>query len=138
MSVAPIPQSWKDTLLTLAYYATTATSLSSLGITTKRVMANSVSLEDAFAQCAAYRHAIKDVVREEDPVKLKEALARLLSDDSIGMLGRDFHFIIKHAVQMVHYAEQGLEKQTRETTTAMFNKVKELSQHATVKGWLKD
>ena len=97
---------------------------------------NSVSVWQA--QCAAYRHAIKDVVREPDPEKMKDALARLLADDKVGTLGRDFHFIIKHAVQMVHYAEKGIEDKTRETTQAMFDKVKELSRHATVEGWLKD
>lgn len=91
---------------------------------------------EALAQCAAYRHAIKDVVREPDPIKMKDALARLLSDDEIGTLGRDIHFVIKHAVRMVHFAEKGLEKETREATVELFNKVKELPKHATVEGWI--
>lgn len=96
------------------------------------------TIEDWQAQCAAYRHAIKDVIREPDPIRLKESLTKLLSDDAVGTLGRDFHFIIKHAVQLVNYAEQGLEDETRETTEAMFKKVKELQKNATVSGWLKN
>lgn len=113
---------------------TTATLLSSLGITTKG-KATENSANEYQAQCAAYRHAIKDVVREPDPIKMKEALAKLLADESVGTLGRDFHFIIKHAVQMCHFAEQGKGKETREATEAMFAKVKQLGENATVKGW---
>lgn len=94
------------------------------------------TLEDWQAQCTAYRHAIKDVVREADPVKMREALNRLLSDDAVGTLGRDFHFIIKWAVKMVDAAEKGEGTDCREATTELFNKVKELSKHATVSGWL--
>jgi len=92
--------------------------------------------EDWQAQCTAYRHAIKDVVREADPIKLKEALARLLSDDHIGTLGRDLHFIIKWAVKMVDAAEKGEGDPCRVATTELFNKVKELQKNATVTGWL--
>lgn len=90
------------------------------------------------AQCLAYRHAIKDVVRETDPTKLKDALARLLADERVGTLGRDLHFIVKHAVRMVHFAELGNEVKTREATEELFKKVKELEANATVAGWRAD
>ena len=122
---------------------TGATSQSSPGITTKVLVTDRLAsgnepwtIEDWQAQCTAYRHAIKDVVREPDPIRMKEALAKLLSDDAVGTLGRDFHFIIKHAVQMVAAAEAGEEDPCREATAEIFKKVKELPQGATVKGWL--
>ena len=134
MSAEPNSLSPKDTTQIMASSATDATSLSNHGIMMKETATDkSVNWE---ANCLAYRHAIKDVVREPDPIKMREALAKLLSDDKIGTLGRDLHFIVKHAVRMVHFAEQSDAKQTREATEELFKKVKELEHNATVAGWV--
>lgn len=133
MNVDAVYPNPKDITLTTDSSATPATSLSNHGITMKETATDNTV--DWQANCLAYRHAIKDVAREQDPIKLKEALAKLLSDDNIGTLGRDLHFIVKHAVRMVYFAEQGSGKETREATEELFKKVKELDQNATVAGW---
>jgi hypothetical protein len=137
MSAEPKSPDQKDTTPNRGSSATNVTSVTSLGTMTERMGMDKPASEYE-AQCLAYRHAIKDVARETDPVKLKEALSRLLSDDAIGTLGRDLHFVVKHAVRMVFFAEKGSEEQCREATTELFKKVKELSEHATVRGWRAD
>lgn len=136
MNVEPTSQPAKDTTPNEALSVTPATSPNNLGTMTREMVTDKpVNYE---AQCLAYRHAIKDVVREPDPTKMKEALAKLLSDEAIGTLGRDLHFIVKYAVRMVYFAEKNDEAKTREATTELFKKVKELESNATVAGWRAD
>ena len=102
-------------------------------------MANSVS--ELEAQIVAYRHAIKDVVREPDPVKLREALAKLLSEDGMGLLGRDLHLVIKHAVQLVQLGEGEMSREAmqdyQDKLMDLTKAVKALAKGATVDSWLK-
>lgn len=87
------------------------------------------------AQIAAYRHAIKDIARETDPEKMREACIRALDDEQMRELGRKFHFVIKAAVQLrkagLGYDDVAWEDAKEE----MFKRVGDLPLHSTVRGW---
>lgn len=87
------------------------------------------------AQIAAYRHAIKDIARETDPEKMREACIRALDDEQMRELGRKFHFVIKAAVQLDKAGREYDAHAWEDAKEELWKRVEELPKHSTVRGW---
>lgn len=91
----------------------------------------------ADAVCAAYRHALKDVVRGKAEDAIRVAVAALDNDRQY-MLGRTFHKIVKAGMILSkHMADQGSVDFTR-AALDLAEAVQEITKDpgSTVRGWM--
>lgn len=89
----------------------------------------------ADANCAAYRHALKDISRGDGGDAQIVAL-KALDNHEMNRLGKAFHVIVKYAVQLALVEPQS-DAFTR-IYTHLRQHVNELDEGATVRGWRGD
>lgn len=85
--------------------------------------------------CAGYRHFLKDIARG-NPAEAQTIAMKGLDNDRVNRLGKQFHTIIKYAVQLTALKPDSPE--FHHVLGQMKTHINELEEAATVRGWRGD
>ena len=87
---------------------------------------------------AAYRHAIKDVIRAETFDEAKAVMWKALDNDHMKRLGKVFHMIVKDAVILAALKKNQDSEDFKKAFSDLCTRIDEMNHGATVRGWVKD
>lgn len=92
--------------------------------------------EVADSVLAAYRHAMKDVIRAATFEEAKAAMWKAIDDDHMKRLGKVFHMIVKRAVILAAQSKKPEGEDFKKALKELVEYVDGMNHGATVKGWV--